>query len=76
MAEEWHIGSGAAADNQKNEKDQTKKGNIGSAFAYASIVPPMPVVTRLANDAKNITIGKRVGKGQKESCRPDGQAFQ
>lgn len=41
---------------------EAKKGNLLNAFAYATIIPPVPVVTRVVNDAKNLTIGRKVGK--------------
>ena len=41
---------------------EAKKGNLLSSAAYATIIPPVPVLTRAWNDAKNITIGRKVGK--------------
>lgn len=41
---------------------EAKKGNILSSMAYATIIPPVPVLTRAYNDAKGLTVGKKVGK--------------
>lgn len=41
---------------------EAKKGNIMSSLAYATIIPPVPVLTRAVNDAKGLTVGKKVGK--------------
>ena len=41
---------------------EAKKGNLLSSAAYATIIPPVPVLTRTVNDAKNLTIGRKVGK--------------
>ena len=41
---------------------EAKKGNILSSMAYATIIPPVPVLTRAYTDAKGLTVGKKVGK--------------
>lgn len=41
---------------------EAKKGNLFSSIAHATIIPPVPVLSRASNDAKNLTIGRKVGK--------------
>lgn len=55
---------------------EAKKGNLLSSAAYATIIPPVPVLTRAWNDAKNITIGRKVGKtGRKRISVQDMQSI-